>query len=201
MPEMAMVYVLVGLMAVLWLVFGVSAWSKVHSHAARRSFAGSLRPLGLLPDRLVAPVATAVTAGEILLTVGCTWAMLATVALPGERVVVVAVLAAAGLLLSVLTLGVGLALGRGANGRCACFGATERPLSRRHLVRNSLLLLIVAGGLAGVATAPPRPAQPAGVVLGLAAGLAAALVLIHLDDLAALFGPVRSAGPGSQTRN
>ncbi len=39
MPEMAMVYVLVGLMAVLWLVFGVSAWSKVHSHAARRSFA------------------------------------------------------------------------------------------------------------------------------------------------------------------
>src|SRR6266508_4237143 len=95
MPEMAMVYVLVGLMAVLWLVFGVSAWSKVHSGAARRSFAGSLRPLGLLPDRLVAPVATAVTAGEILLTVGCTWAMLATVALPGERVVVVAFLAAA----------------------------------------------------------------------------------------------------------
>src|SRR6266545_4343968 len=120
MPEMAMVYVLVGLMAVLWLVFGVSAWSKVHSGAARRSFAGSLRPLGLLPDRLVAPVATAVTAGEILLTVGCTWAMLATVALPGERVVVVAVLAAAGLLLSVLTLGVGLALGRGANGRRSC---------------------------------------------------------------------------------
>jgi hypothetical protein len=198
-------YVLVGLMAVLWLVFGVSAWSKVHSRAARGSFAGSLRPLDLLPDRLVAPVARAVTVGEVILTVGLTWAMLATaVALPGERIVVVAALAAAGLLLSVLTSGIGLALGRGAHGRCACFGAAERPLSRRHLARNALLLLTVAGGLAGVATAPTapaRPAAPAGIVLGLATGLAAALVLIRLDDLVTLFGPVRGGGPASQTRN
>ncbi len=195
-------YVLVGLMAVLWLVFGASAWSKVHSRAAGRSFAGSLRPLGLLPDRLIAPVARVVTAGEAILTVGLTWAMLATVvALPGERIVVVAVLAAAGLLLSVLTSGIGLALGRNADGRCACFGATERPLSRRHLARNALLLLVVAGGLASVATAPARPAAPAGIVLGLATGLAAALVLIHLDDLVTLFGPVRTGGSASQTRN
>ncbi|MEU5725858.1 hypothetical protein ABZ783_29080 [Micromonospora sp. NPDC047738] len=41
--------------------------------------------------------------------------------------------------------------------RCACFGATERPLGRRHVVRNGLLLASVAAALVAVALGAAYP--------------------------------------------
>lgn len=192
-----MPYLLVALMAALLVVFGVSAWSKVRSPAAQRVFAASLRPLPLLPSSVVVPVAAAVTAAEVTITLGLAWAIAAAMAgAPGTRPAEVAVLGGAGLLLAVLTTGVAVAIRRPTGARCACFGATERPISRRHLVRNALLLLIVAAGLIVVAAATDRPGEPAGVVLGLACGAVAALILIRLDDLVDLFAPPRQVGRG-----
>jgi hypothetical protein len=186
-------YVLVGLMVALCLVFGVSAFGKVRSAAAHRAFAASLREWRVVPARLVAPVSGVVAGGEIAIVVGAGYA-LAAMAVGGTwRVAAVATLVLAGLLLAALTTGIALALRRGTAATCACFGARQRPLNGGHLVRNSVLLLAVAGGLA-VAAGADRPFDPAGVLLGVAAGALAGLVVVQLDDLIELFAPRSSSG-------
>ncbi|OKI81719.1 MauE/DoxX family redox-associated membrane protein [Micromonospora sp. CB01531] len=104
------------------------------------------------------------------------------------------------LLLAVLTTGVVLAVRRGTGARCACFGATERPLGRRHVVRNGILLASVAGALVAVALGAAYPLAPAGAAVALAAGAVGALILIRLDDLLDLFLPVSTAPPIAPSR-
>jgi methylamine utilization protein MauE len=177
--------------AVLWLVFAVSGLGKLRG-AARLAFAASLRLLGLLPARLVHTVATAVVAGELTVLLGLSGAVAGGFDLvPAVPVVRLGGVAAAAALLCVFTGGITLALRRGTTARCACFGAESRPLSGRHLVRNSILLLVAAGALA----TPAGPVPPAGALLGDAAGLLLALVLVRLDDLVELVVPIRPARP------
>src|SRR2546423_6061431 len=75
-----MSYVAVGLLTALWCVFAASGGSKVRSRAAQRAFADSLRPLPLLPGRLVAPAAVLVTAVELLVVLGIGWSVVAAAA-------------------------------------------------------------------------------------------------------------------------
>jgi hypothetical protein len=90
----------------------------------------------------------------------------------------------------VLTSGVALIIRRGAQARCACFGArSSRPLGRAHLARNVGLLAVVGVGLIAAPLAHGRPA-PAGAMLAAVAGAAAALVVIRWEDIADLFAPV-----------
>ncbi|WP_213457070.1 MauE/DoxX family redox-associated membrane protein [Rhizomonospora bruguierae] len=194
-----MVYVSVGLLATLWWVFAASALSKVRGGGAMRAFADSLRPLPLLPGRLVEPVAVLVTAAEVALVVGTAWSVVAvaagwSAARPGAS----AVLVLTGLLLAVLTTGVVLAVRRGTGARCACFGAAERPLGRRHVVRNTILLAATATALATVAAAPAGALQLAGLLVAVAAGSIAALILIRLDDLVDLFLPTTTTVPNGR---
>jgi hypothetical protein len=122
-----------------------------------------------------------------MVAVGAGWA--------AARAGVALVLVLAGLLLAVLTTGVVLAVRRRTGARCACFGAAERPLGRRHVVRNSILLAFVATALVGVLLGRTYPLPSAGTVIALMAGLVGALILIRLDDLVDLFLPISPARP------
>lgn len=176
--------VLSGCTTALFVVFAVSVWSKARSPAAHRLFVDSLRPLRFLPAKSLALVAVLATGAEALVAtaLGCS---LVTV-LAGFPMWFPA-LAAAGILVLVLTIGVVLAIREGTGARCACFGAAERPLGRRHVLRNILLFVIAVAGLVTGDSAAPAPAWAA---LGCAAGVVVALILIRLDELADLFVPV-----------
>lgn len=170
----------VGVVAMLWCVFAISAGSKLR---AQRAFTASLRSLRLIPERQLARAAFAVTGAELVVVLGLTWILLS----PGDRrMQLVAVLPPTALLLIVLTAGIWLALRHRHSARCACFGATERPLSRRHLLRNGLLLL---GVLAALAPAAPASDSLPVALLGVVAGIVTALVLVRLDDIVELFVP------------
>lgn len=160
---------------------------------ARDAFVASLRPLRLIPARLVRPVAAVVTVIEVAVALGLGWAIVAElVELPGDRAVGLVSLVLAGLLLAGLTAGIILALRRGADARCACFGVSEQPLGARHVIRNSVLFGAVLAGLVvhGVGAGSP---EVAGLVLALAGGAVVALIVIRIDDLIELFAPVRPA--------
>lgn len=175
-------YLVVGAVALLCVVFVVSATSKLRDG---RAFTASLRDLRLLPSRWVRSVAATVTVGEVVVAGGLAGTGILLVARSAGHALTVAVLALAGLLMLVLTTGIALALRRGTGGRCACFGATERPLGRRHLVRNGVLLFAVVLGLAGLGDG--HPVQVAGALIAAGAGALGAVVLIQLDDIVELF--------------
>ncbi|HEX6871692.1 MAG TPA: MauE/DoxX family redox-associated membrane protein, partial [Micromonosporaceae bacterium] len=153
-----------------------------------------------VPDRLVVPVAAVVVGAETLIALGLAAAVVSTLAgLDVGRPLALAMLLAATGLLAVLTAGVGMTLKQGVVGQCRCFGGEERPLSVVHLVRNGVLVLIAIGG-AGFSLVAATP-EPAGAVVGLVAGGVTALVLVRLDDLVELFGPVRDRSAGSLPRS
>ena len=184
-----------GLITVLWLVFAVSTVGKL---AAWRGFVASLRPLGLLPGRLVPATAVAVATAELTVLLGLSVAVAGMFDLvPAGPVVRLGGPVVAAALLGVLTGGIALAVRRGTSAPCACFGASTRPLGGRHLVRNAILLLVAAGAL----VTPAGPAVPAGALLGAAAGALAAVLLIRLDDLVELLAPARPLSPATPRRN
>jgi Methylamine utilisation protein MauE len=184
-----------GLITVLWLVFAVSTAGKLRTW---RGFVASLRPLGLLPGRLVPATAVAVATAEVTVLLGLSAAVAGVLDLvPAGPVVRFGGLVAAAALLGVLTGGIALALRRGSSAPCACFGASTRPLGGRHLVRNAILLLVAAGAL----VTPAGPVVPAGALLGAAAGALVAVLLIRLDDLVELLAPARPLSPATLRRN
>jgi hypothetical protein len=186
-------YLLIGLLAVPCVVFGLSGWSKL---VAQRGFAASLRRLGLIPGRLVRPVAAAVTAMELAVAIGLGWAILAGVGLaPAGWTAGLLSLVGAGLLLTVLSAGIALALRRGVRATCACFGATARPLGVRHLVRNALLITVVLAGITVRALTTAPTAGIGGALVGLAGGAVGALILVRLDDLVELFRSTPTISP------
>jgi hypothetical protein len=185
-----MSYLLSGLYAALGVVFAVSAVSKVGGHA---TFVTSLRPLPLVPHRLVWHVAAAVTAVEIVLPLGLGWAIVNDLGVvPPSPVVGVASLVLAGVLLSILTTGIALALHRGGEATCVCFGPSSEPLSLRHLFRNGILIGLVLIGLVLRAVSDSRNPELGGVLVAVAGGIVLALALVHLTDLIDLLWPRRA---------
>jgi hypothetical protein len=165
--------VAVGCQLAIGVVFAVAAVSKVRDFGG---FADGLRRMGLLPPKLVRPVAATVVAGEI--------ATVLLLAIPGTLAIG---FACAAVLLAGFTVTIVLALRRASAAACRCFGASERPLSQVHVVRNALLLVIVACGLAG--SGQVGSVVLAGAAVAGAAGLATATALIALDDIVDLFAP------------
>lgn len=191
----------VSALAALCSVFGASALSKVASLKRRRAFTASVRALRLLPVPLVVPVAAAVSWAELALAAGLAAAILGVVtsASWAFSVALLGLLCAVGLL-GVLTAGIVLAL-RGHNtAPCACFGASDRRLSWRHVLRNSVMQLVGVSGAGLAATASPATVvDPVGAALACAAGAVLAVVLIRLDEVVELFaptGPTRRAQVG-----
>ena len=180
-----MVYMSLACRALLGLVFLAAVVAKLRNGAQIRSFVaatGRLAPrslTGRVPAGVLAgAVASAEVAAVVLLAVPATaaWGF-----------------AVAGGLALVLAAAIVAALRRGERGSCNCFGATQRPVSASHVVRN---LLLAAGAGLGIGTtqAGQGGAEPALALLAVVAGGVVALLLIIADDIAALFRPLDPSG-------
>jgi hypothetical protein len=181
-----MVYVMLGCRCLVGLVFAVAAFSKLRSRSAYHAFAAWLAGLPVLPPRgrkVAAPVIATAEAVTVVL-----------LALPTT---VLAGFLAAAAVLAVFAAGTLLAVRRGASEPCLCFGASAAPLGIRHVVRNTMLCAAAVTGAAGFTSGPvPRPG---GIVLSLAAGAIAAVFVVFLDDIAAVFGdPASTADPAAR---
>ncbi|SCG44914.1 Methylamine utilisation protein MauE [Micromonospora echinaurantiaca] len=185
-----MSYLFVFSRCLLALVFLASAASKLRGRRAFGAFADSLRAMDLLPARLVVPVAGAVTVAEAAVP-------LLLVPLPAAAVAT-AGFAVATALSAAFTVAVAVVLHRGVAVSCRCFGeAAAAPFGRRHLVRN--VVLTVAAGIGAYASLGDPGVTVGTAVLAVPLGLVGALVVVRLDDLAALFLPV-AAPPGAADR-
>lgn len=186
-------------------VFSASAAAKLGGRRAYRLFRAGLRETTLLPEHLLPAAVVVLPAAEAVTAIGlAAAAVLTTTASPGARPATGAALAVAALLTAVLAGGVVVVMRRGIRARCACFGpGSGRLLGGVHLVRNLVLLMVLAVGLAGSASGHGPPA-PAGTVVAAAAGSVAALALIRWEDLAGLFAPMpaspRVQRPGQRSR-
>jgi hypothetical protein len=169
-----MIYMALACRCLIGLVFAVSAFSKVRSAAAFRDFSSWLNGLPL-PATRGRPAAAVLAGTEV--------AIVALLLLPFGWT------ARAGLTLAAVTLavfaaGTLLAVRRGVRAPCQCFGASSRPLGMRHAARDVLMCAAAAAGAVGGGASG---APPAGVVLSLAAGAVAAMFVVFLDDITALF--------------
>lgn len=176
----------------LALVFLASAAGKLSGRHAFRTFADSLRTMDLLPARLVVPVAGAVVVAEAAVPPLLLVPLLpvppgAPVDTVGSTVTTVG-FAVATALLAAFTVAVAAVLRRGASVSCRCFGGgAAAPFGRHHLVRNTMLTVTAATGGYAALGAPGTSARTAVVAVPLA--VVGALVVVRLDDLAALFRP------------
>jgi hypothetical protein len=179
-----MAYAALTCRALIGLVFAVSAVSKIRNATTYREFASWLAslPVPLVRNRALPPILAGAEAAIVVL-----------VAVPATAVagLVLAVLA-----LAALTAGTAVAVSRGARVSCHCFGPSRTALAARHVLRNGFLLVVAVIGTLGVGAVA---AHPAGIVLSLAAAVAAATFVVFLDDLAALVDGdlATSAGPAS----
>lgn len=165
----------------LALVFAASAVSKLRGRHAFGEFAESLRDMRLLPSWAVRPIATVVALAEAAvppLLIPLPFSVLTT-----------AGFVLAGLLLSGFTVAVATVLRRKVSATCRCFGgSTAAPFGRHHVVRNLLLTACAAAGAYASATEAPTTVSAAALAVPFAA--VAALIVIRLDDLVALFTPL-----------
>jgi hypothetical protein len=181
---MTVAYVLVACRVLLLLVFVASALGKIRSRTARVGFVQSLRDLRLVPDGTVRAVAAGVIGGEV----GAVLLLAAPATVPVG-------LALAGALLVAFTVSILVTLRRGVRAPCRCFGSAALPLGRRHVLRNGLLLAVVALCALSLASTPTQ-AHPAGLAVAAAAGLTGGALLVFFDELVELYvGPMSSAGP------
>ena len=113
----------------------------------------------------------------------------------GALLLVASMTVPAGLLLlggvlTVFTAAIVAALRRGDHAPCRCFGPKIAPLGRRHVVRNGLLFVVVAGAALTLLWRPAeawRDGHPAGLLLALVAGLVGGMVVVLYDVLVELF--------------
>jgi hypothetical protein len=167
-------------------VLAVSLVSKLRSRSSLRAFATGLGELRVLPAGLARPVAGAAVVAEA--------AALGLLLWPGTAI---AGLGLAVLLFGGFTTALVLAVRRGSQAGCRCFGATSAPVAWRHVARSGALGAAALVALAAQLVEATRPLTGIGgpqtvVAVGVAAmGVGA---LVWLDELAWLFGkaaPVR----------
>jgi hypothetical protein len=172
------------------VVYGASAISKLRSRQAFSAFRAGLSETALIPAARLRVAAATLAGAESAIAVSAAAAVVTGAFLRGASVLAMAALAGGVLLTGVLAAGITLVVRRGTRARCACFGSTaDLPLGTPHLVRNAILLALLAAGLAGARAGRSWPGWGAGL-LAVAAGAVAGLLLIRFDDLASLFGPV-----------
>ncbi|SCL69877.1 MauE/DoxX family redox-associated membrane protein [Micromonospora peucetia] len=173
-----MQYLTLGLRCLLGAVFLIAAVSKVAGREAFASFAVSLRRMRLLPNGLVRPVAALVVGAE--LTAGAALAWPTANGAPG--------FALAATLLILFAAGIGRAVRLDIREPCRCFGPSETPLGRPHIVRNAVLAAVACVGLWGAQQ--PAPLHASGVIVAVSLGLLAAAATLLLDDITELLRPL-----------
>lgn len=171
----------------LAMVFACSAGAKLRSGAAFRAFRDWL---GDLPvpgaARQAGALAATMAAAETLIVV--------LVVLPWTGP---AGFALAGATLAVFIAGTGLAISRGTNAACNCFGTRGARLSRRHVVRDAVLLAVAVVGAVGTHA---HGARPAGVAVSVAAAAFLAVLIVFLDDVLSLFAVGAPGRAGARQR-
>jgi len=164
-------YLQLGCACLIGLVFVVSAVSKARD---LDGFAASVPGLlGRVDGRIVRPLAMLVLVLEALVPV--------LLAVPAARR---AGFGLACLLLAAFTVAIAGAVRRRRRTTCRCFGASNAPLGRRHLVRNATLL---AAALPGALSPGDGVPPPAGLVIAAAAGAVGAVLIVSFDDIVDLF--------------
>ncbi|MDP9845353.1 hypothetical protein J2853_004564 [Streptosporangium lutulentum] len=173
-----MAYVVLACQVLVAVVFAAAVISKWSGKAFAEFTASTGR---LLPPRLAGwrqPAARGVFAAEL--------AAVVLLAVPTTAVIGFALSA---VLLTGFAAGIAGALRRGERTPCRCFGAAGTRLGPAHLVRNLVLAVIAAVGLAVSLSAPAAPVQPAPAAVLVVASLAGAALVIRMDDLITLFAP------------
>ncbi|MEQ4722405.1 MauE/DoxX family redox-associated membrane protein [Nonomuraea sp. B19D2] len=161
---------LAGCQVLIGVVFAVSAFTKLRSRTALRSFASSL---AMLPARVRFPAAVSVAAAEAAVAV---LVVIPQVGLP-----------LGGVLLGVFSVVIAVSIRRGLRLTCRCFGFAASTLGPVHLARNSLLLAFAVFGWAAADIGPADPPSAAGMTLAVSAGLVGAIIMIAFDDIVSLF--------------
>jgi hypothetical protein len=165
-------YLLVSARTLMGAVLFVSAGSKVRSTAAFAGFGAWLGQLTVVPANQIKYVAVLVVAAE---AVAVPLLAIPATAIPG--------LALAAVLMIAFAVSIGVVTRRGVPVPCRCFGASARPLGPEHVTRN-ILLAAVAIAAAAMASLSPGPALGAASTgLALLTGIAAAAVIVRLDDI------------------
>ncbi|MEV5571866.1 MauE/DoxX family redox-associated membrane protein [Spirillospora sp. NPDC052269] len=176
-----MLYVSLSCRLELALVMTLAAVAKLRSPGV---FAASLKTFDFIPAWSRRPLTWLVPAAELLITL--------LLALPAT--VTVGFVAAA-VFCAGLTAIPTIVVARGAQVKCACFGASEVPMSGWHIARNAVLLAAaVAGSVAAFSAGGAFPGEVPGILLAVVtAGLLTALT-VFVDDIAALFQAPVTAG-------
>ncbi|MGW0536252.1 MauE/DoxX family redox-associated membrane protein [Streptomyces sp. NPDC003032] len=169
-------YLSIWIRSVIGLLFLVSAVSKVSGRRAFDEFAAAVELLAPVPGgrRLLAPAVVVLEFGVCGL-----------LALPVPGTFRYGAWLSTGLLLA-FALGIALAVRRGTDTACRCFGRSTAPVSGRHALRN--VALAVPTGSAAL-LGPASGGTPAGVVLTIVIGLTCGVLVIALDDIVDLFRP------------
>ena len=158
----------------LAVVFAYSAVAKLRDRGSFREFRAWLADLPLPVMRRHARLAAAAATGAEVLIAACLalpWATLAGFALAGAT-------------LAIFIAGTCLAIARGTQAACQCFGTHGARLGPRHVARDAVLLAVA---IAGAVASNARGARPAGVALSVAAAAFLAILIVFLDDVLSLF--------------
>ena len=176
-------------------VFGTSAFTKLASRRGYRAYRAGLAQTRLLPARPFPAAAAALVACEALIALGLAGAAVSIAVGDSLPPMVAQVpLIAAFVLTTVLASGVAVAVRRGVQARCPCFGASAgRPLGWGHVARNLTLLAVLGCGLVAAMLGGDGGPSAAGAITSAGAGAVLALLFTRWDDLAGIFAPLPSA--------
>lgn len=166
--------------ALLASVFVVAVVNKVAGKVAWLDFVQYLRELRQLPEAVARPAAVATVTVE---------ALVAALLLAPVRTAGIVGCGLAACLLSAFTLVIGRALAGGNRASCRCFGASSTPLGRPHVVRNLTLICVAVLGVAGLSAG--AAIDPDYAVLAGITGLVLGILTTAVEDIVALFKPVR----------
>jgi hypothetical protein len=159
----------------LGIVFAIACIGKVRSAAAFNAFAESLRDLGWLTGSARRAVAVAIPASEGAVVILLAWPATASWGF------------AAGLsLLGALTIGAGIAIGRGQRVECRCFGSTAKPMGATELIRNGILIAVALAGLTAGLSAQHGPVSAVGMTLTVGIAWLGGLLIVGWDEISYL---------------
>ena len=176
-----MLYVSLACRLVLAAVMTLAAVGKLRSPGI---FAASLEGFDFIPAWLRRPLAVLVPAAELLIAL--------LLALPAT---VTAGFLAATLFCCGLTAVPILVVARGKKVKCACFGASEVPMSGWHIARNAVLLAAAGlGSFVAVSLGDGVPAEVPGIALAVVSAGVITTLIVFVDDIAALFRSPAAAG-------
>ncbi|MEU3165973.1 MauE/DoxX family redox-associated membrane protein [Streptosporangium sp. NPDC006930] len=165
-----MTYVLIAMTSFIATVFAVAFVNKVRGVSFFHRFEAAISHLAVLSPRLARSAAAGIVLGE-----GATVALLVSSGTRGAGFALAITLLACFIAVAVR------AVRSGVIAECRCFGRGGSVMSTGMIVRNVILIIAAAAGLA--ATGSAAPVGPAGWSVAVAGVLVAALYIRYYDDV------------------